>query len=69
VIVVYAGRVKGGGVGGSEEVAEVRWFGPADLPWDEFAFPSTATALREFLAAPPPSGGRSLPGAPDSPPG
>jgi len=50
VIVVYAGRLKGGGAGASDEVQEVRWFFPADLPWDEFAFPSTATALRDFLA-------------------
>jgi ADP-ribose pyrophosphatase YjhB (NUDIX family) len=56
VIVVYAGRLKGGGAGASDEVQEVRWFGPADLPWDEFAFPSTVTALREFLSPPrPPS--------------
>jgi ADP-ribose pyrophosphatase YjhB (NUDIX family) len=61
VIVVYAGRLKGarglgcfeeerGGAGGSDEVQEVCWFGPSDLPWDEFAFPSMVTALREFLA-------------------
>jgi ADP-ribose pyrophosphatase YjhB (NUDIX family) len=50
VIVVYAGRLKEGGAGGSDEVQEVRWFGPADLPWDEFAFPSTVTALRDFLS-------------------
>lgn len=62
VILVYAGRLKGGGSGGtgsgdagtepakgSEEVQEVRWFGPSDLPWEEFAFPSTVTALRAFL--------------------
>jgi ribosomal protein S27AE len=54
VIVVYAGRLMGGGPGGSEEVQEVRWFGPADLPWDEFAFPSTVTALRDFLTNAPP---------------
>lgn len=54
VIVVYAGRLKGGGPGGSDEVQEVRWFGPSDLPWDEFAFPSTVTALRDFLTSAPP---------------
>jgi ADP-ribose pyrophosphatase YjhB (NUDIX family) len=55
VIVVYAGRLKGGGSGGSEEVQEVRWFGSQDIPWEEFAFPSTVTALREFLTSAPPS--------------
>ena len=34
----------------SEEVQEMRWFEPAELPWDEFAFPSTAEALRAYLA-------------------
>lgn len=105
VIVVYAGRLKGGGSGGreghgsrqgsrlrlgyggqaggeagggaegqagggeeqgggppeaaaegapvSEEVQEVRWFGPEDVPWEEFAFPSTAAALRELLTSAP----------------
>jgi ADP-ribose pyrophosphatase YjhB (NUDIX family) len=52
VILVYSGRLKAGGPGGSEEVQEVRWFGSAELPWDEFAFPSTVTALREYLAGP-----------------
>jgi len=56
VIVVYAGRMKEGGSGGSDEVQEVRWFGPSDLPWEEFAFPSTVTALRDFLAKGPRSG-------------
>ncbi len=74
VIVVYAGRPKGGpgrgygghageqvggGAGeeaiGSEEVQEVRWFGQEDVPWEEFAFPSTVTALRDFLTSGPPS--------------
>jgi ADP-ribose pyrophosphatase YjhB (NUDIX family) len=50
VIVVYAGRLKEGGPGGSDEVAEVRWFEVKDLPWEEFAFPSTVTALRDFLS-------------------
>jgi mutator protein MutT len=54
VILVYAGRMKGGGVGGSDEVQEVRWFAPVDLPWDEFAFPSTVTALTDFLGPPSP---------------
>ena len=31
-----------------EEVSEVRWFARSELPWDEFAFPSTAHALRDY---------------------
>jgi ADP-ribose pyrophosphatase YjhB (NUDIX family) len=49
VIVVYAGRYVGPAAGGSEEVREVRWFDLDDIPWDGFAFPSTAAALRVFL--------------------
>lgn len=42
------------GAPGSEEVQEVRWFAPADVPWEEFAFPSTVIALREYLTSAPP---------------
>jgi ADP-ribose pyrophosphatase YjhB (NUDIX family) len=53
VIVVYAARLTGKGSGRSEEVEEVRWFGPDELPWDGFAFASTAEALRDFLSTSP----------------
>lgn len=49
VIVVYAARLTGGGAGGSEEVAEVRWFKRDELPWDEFAFSSSTEALRDYF--------------------
>jgi len=49
VIIVYAVQLTRGGTGGSEEVAEVRWFTRDELPWDEFAFPSTAEALRDYF--------------------
>ena len=49
VICVYAGRVAGEGGAACEEVAEVRWFAPDELPWGDFAFASTEQALREFL--------------------
>jgi mutator protein MutT len=51
VIVVYEARLRREGTGQSDEVQEVRWFGPQDLPWDEFAFPSTVEALRGFLSS------------------
>ena len=53
VIVVYVARRTGDAPAGShaiEEVSEVRWFAPDELPWDELAFPSTAEALRDFGA-------------------
>lgn len=36
------------GVG--EETLETRLFAPADIPWDELAFPSVRIALEQFLA-------------------
>ena len=53
VIVVYAARLTGDGAGGSEEVAEVRWFDRDDLPWDEFAFTSSSEALRDYFRSGP----------------
>ncbi|MBL8135044.1 MAG: hypothetical protein JNL48_00355, partial [Acidobacteria bacterium] len=32
-----------------DESSEVRTFDPADLPWDEMAFPSTKDSLRDYL--------------------
>jgi ADP-ribose pyrophosphatase len=49
VIVVYAARVGGKSETHAEEVQEVRWFGRDEIPWDSFAFPSTADALRDYL--------------------
>ena len=52
-IAVYAGRVVGGSDAPadarSEEVAAVQWFHHASIPWDQFAFESTASALRTFV--------------------
>jgi ADP-ribose pyrophosphatase YjhB (NUDIX family) len=53
VIVIYAARLVGDGGGGSEEVAEVRWFTRDELPWDEFAFSSSTLALRDYLRSGP----------------
>lgn len=53
VIVVYAARLTERGTGGSEEVAEVRWFARDELPWDEFAFASSVEALRDYLKSAP----------------
>jgi len=51
-IVVYVARLQGEPADTTEhteEVQEVRWFEPAALPWDAFAFESTAQALRDYL--------------------
>jgi hypothetical protein len=45
---VYAGRLTGKASAPCEEVLEVRWFTQAELPREEFAFPSTAQALRDW---------------------
>jgi len=50
VIVVYRARVTGGAIAVCHENDRVEWVSPADIPWDELAFPSTTAALRDFLA-------------------
>ena len=53
VIIVYAATLTGEAAPQGhliEEVSEVRWFHRDELPWDEFAFPSTAEALKTHLA-------------------
>lgn len=51
VIVVYRARVTGGAVRACHENDCVEWVAPDAIPWSELAFPSTAQALRDFLAA------------------
>jgi ADP-ribose pyrophosphatase YjhB (NUDIX family) len=36
----------------TDEAVEVRAFAPAEIPWEELAFWSTANALKDFLARP-----------------
>jgi ADP-ribose pyrophosphatase YjhB (NUDIX family) len=50
VIVVYEARVIDGTLTVCHENDRVEWIDPADIPWDELAFPSTTAALRDFLA-------------------
>jgi ADP-ribose pyrophosphatase YjhB (NUDIX family) len=35
----------------SDEASEVHYFAPADIPWNELAFPTTVDALRDWLAS------------------
>jgi ADP-ribose pyrophosphatase YjhB (NUDIX family) len=54
-IAVYAGHIPAGAAAGrpvepgSEEVAAIAWFDHSRIPWDEFAFESTARALRAHI--------------------
>jgi ADP-ribose pyrophosphatase YjhB (NUDIX family) len=49
VIVVYEARVQSGTLTLCHENDRLEWVTPAEIPWEELAFPSTVTALRDFL--------------------
>lgn len=49
IVIVYAGEVTGGALRIDEESLDARPFAPAEIPWDQLAFPSTAEALRDYL--------------------
>ena len=49
VVVVFAGHAVGGTLVAGHETDEVRIFRPAEIPWDDLAFPSVRESLREFL--------------------
>ncbi len=50
VLVAYSATPTSETDRGCEEVQEVRWYPTAELPWTELAFPSTDSALRDFLS-------------------
>ena len=49
VVVTFAARVLEGIPAVGDESLEVRTFLPADVPWDDLAFPSTRLGLREYF--------------------
>ena len=49
LVTVYRGEADGEPQPGPE-VAETRWFAPTEIPWDEIAFPTTETALRDLIS-------------------
>lgn len=49
VVVVYAADVVSGEPRAADESLELRAFAPADIPWEELAFPSTRDALRAYV--------------------
>jgi ADP-ribose pyrophosphatase YjhB (NUDIX family) len=50
VLVVYAARSVGGELRAADECLEVATFAPEEIPWDALAFPSTRTALEDYIA-------------------
>jgi ADP-ribose pyrophosphatase YjhB (NUDIX family) len=50
VIVVYEARVLGGTLTLCHENDRLEWVTPAEIPWEELAFPSTVDALRDWVA-------------------
>lgn len=49
VVLVYAAEVLGGILEARDESLEVRLFPPEEIPWDELAFSSTTSALKDYL--------------------
>ncbi len=49
VVIVYEAEAVGEATAG-DETSEVRWFGAHEIPWDELAFDTTHSALKEWLA-------------------
>ncbi|HEV8540657.1 MAG TPA: NUDIX hydrolase [Nitrospiraceae bacterium] len=50
VVIVYVGEAMEGQPSAGDEALEVGLFHPAEIPWDELAFPNTSQALREYLS-------------------
>lgn len=49
VVVVYAAEVVGGALQACDESDDARLFVPAQIPWQDLAFKSTAEALQDYL--------------------
>jgi len=52
VIVVYRARVLEGTLTLCHENDRLEWVAPAEIRWEDLAFPSTVAAMRDFLARP-----------------
>jgi ADP-ribose pyrophosphatase YjhB (NUDIX family) len=61
VTVAYEATVVGGAPEPAAETSEVRAFGPDEIPWDELAFTSVESALRDWVASLPGRGPRFEP--------
>ena len=49
IVVAYAGDVMGGSLTIDDESLAIRSFPPAEIPWDQLAFPSTVQILKDYL--------------------
>lgn len=61
IAVVYEADVVGGSPNPAAETSEVRDFGPDEIPWDELAFTTVESALRDWVASLPGRGPRFEP--------
>ena len=61
VTVVFAADVVGGRPEPAAETTEVRGFDPDEIPWDELAFTTVESALRDWVASLPGRGPRHQP--------
>jgi ADP-ribose pyrophosphatase YjhB (NUDIX family) len=61
VTMAFEATVVGGRPEPAAETSEVRAFGPDDIPWDEIAFTTAESALRDWVAALPGRGPRHEP--------
>ena len=49
VLIVYTATVTGGILAAGDECDQAVWTKPADIPWEDLAFPSTTDALRIWI--------------------
>lgn len=61
VTVIFEASVVGGRVAPGAETTEVRAFGPDEIPWDELAFTTVESALRDWVSGLPGRGPRHEP--------
>lgn len=61
VTLIYEAQVVGGEALPGLESTEVRGFGPDEIPWDELAFSTAESALRDWVASLPGRGPRHEP--------
>ncbi len=61
VTLIYEAQVVGGEALPGLETLEVRGFAPGEIPWDELAFSTTESALRDWIASLPGRGPRFEP--------
>ncbi len=50
VVIVYLADLTDGEPTLGAEALEARFFGPDEIPWEELAFPTTVSALRDWVA-------------------